>query len=187
VKHKDGRSDNLTTEGVFDLWCRRETVLTAATSRVGLPGMAKPLRLEFSGATHHVMARGNQGQKICIDDHDLEMWLAATVQAWKPTGWLIHAWVLMGNHYYLLLETPEQAVSLVESSRKAIINEMKSKLSRCDTWTREQKCQLSDRRFICLAAACSREWHWDVPAHAEGDRPAISGTRRIIRGGRMRD
>lgn len=53
------------------------------------------------------MARGNQGQKICLDDHDREMWVATTVQAWKRTGWLIHAWALMGNHYHLLLETPE--------------------------------------------------------------------------------
>jgi hypothetical protein len=43
--------------------------------------MTRPLRLEFSGATYHVMARGNQGQKIWIDDHDREMWLATTVQA----------------------------------------------------------------------------------------------------------
>jgi hypothetical protein len=54
--------------------------------------MARPLRLKFCGATYHVMARGNQGQKICIDDHDREMWLATTVQAWKRTGWLTHAW-----------------------------------------------------------------------------------------------
>lgn len=69
--------------------------------------MARPLRIEFPGATFHVMARGNQGQKICLDDHDREMWLATLVQAWKRTGWLLHAWALMGNHYHLLLETPE--------------------------------------------------------------------------------
>jgi len=23
------------------------------------------------------------------------------------TGWRVHAWVLMGNHYHLFLETPE--------------------------------------------------------------------------------
>jgi hypothetical protein len=43
-----------------------------------------------------------------------------------------------------------QAVSLVESGRQATINEMKRKLSRCDTWTSEQHCQLSDR-FIFKA------------------------------------
>jgi hypothetical protein len=39
--------------------------------------MAGPLRFEFAGAIYHVMARGNQGQKICLDDSDREMWLAA--------------------------------------------------------------------------------------------------------------
>ena len=53
------------------------------------------------------MARGNQGQKIFLDDPDREMWLATMAQAWKRTGWLIHAWALMGNHYHVLLQTPE--------------------------------------------------------------------------------
>lgn len=69
--------------------------------------MARPLRIEFAGAVYHIMARGNQGQKIYADDADREMWLATLVQAWHRTGWRIHAWALMGNHYHLLLETPE--------------------------------------------------------------------------------
>jgi putative transposase len=69
--------------------------------------MARPLRIEFAGATYHIMARGNQGQKICLDDPDRERWLATLVATWKRTGWVIHAWALMGNHYHLLLETPE--------------------------------------------------------------------------------
>ena len=44
-----------------------------------------------------------QGQSICLDDRDREMWVATLVQAWKRTGWLIHAWALMGNHYHLLV------------------------------------------------------------------------------------
>ena len=30
------------------------------------------------------------------------MWVAAMVQAWKRTGWLIHAWALRGNRYLKL-------------------------------------------------------------------------------------
>jgi REP element-mobilizing transposase RayT len=69
--------------------------------------MARPIRVEFGGAVYHVMARGNQGRKIYADDGDRQMWLATLVEAWRRTGWRIHAWVLMGNHYHLLLETPE--------------------------------------------------------------------------------
>jgi hypothetical protein len=32
--------------------------------------MARPLRLQYRGATYHVMARGNQGRVIFEDDKD---------------------------------------------------------------------------------------------------------------------
>ncbi|MDR3564118.1 MAG: transposase [Negativicutes bacterium] len=69
--------------------------------------MARPLRIEYAGAVYHVMARGNQGQSICADDGDRKMWVASLRDAWRRTGWDIHAWALMGNHYHLLVETPE--------------------------------------------------------------------------------
>lgn len=54
-----------------------------------------------------VAIKGNQGQKICADDGDRKMWLATVGAACRRTGWRIHAWALMSNHYHLLLETPE--------------------------------------------------------------------------------
>jgi REP element-mobilizing transposase RayT len=63
--------------------------------------------MEYAGAVYHVMARGNQGRPICDDEGDRKMWLATLVEACRRTGWQIHAWVLMSNHYHLLLETPE--------------------------------------------------------------------------------
>jgi len=69
--------------------------------------VARPLRIEFAGAVYHVMARGNQGQKLWADDKDRQLWVATLVQAWRRTGWRIHAWALMSNHYHLLVETPE--------------------------------------------------------------------------------
>ena len=69
--------------------------------------MARPLRIEYAGAVYHVMARGNQGQKIGADDPDRQMWVATLAEACRRTGWQVHAWDLMGHHYHLLLETPE--------------------------------------------------------------------------------
>ena len=63
--------------------------------------------MEYPGAVYHIMARGNHGQEICADDRDRQMWLAAVAEACHRTGWRMHAWVLMGNHQHLLLETPE--------------------------------------------------------------------------------
>jgi len=69
--------------------------------------MARPLRIEYAGAVYHVMARGNQGQAIFRDDKDRGRFLETLGEACEKTGWRVHAYVLMGNHYHLLVETPE--------------------------------------------------------------------------------
>jgi REP element-mobilizing transposase RayT len=69
--------------------------------------MARPLRIEYAGAKYHVMARGNQGRSLFRDDEDRHRWLATLGEACAKTGWRVHAYVLMNNHYHLLLETPE--------------------------------------------------------------------------------
>ncbi|MGD1085556.1 MAG: transposase [Verrucomicrobiota bacterium] len=69
--------------------------------------MARPIRIEYPGAVYHVMARGNQGRPIFRDDDDRRRFLETLAEAHTKTGWRIHAYVLMGNHYHLLLETPE--------------------------------------------------------------------------------
>ena len=69
--------------------------------------MARPIRIEYDGAAYHVMARGNQGQAIYADDLDRKVWLETLAEACEKTGWRIHAYVMMGNHYHLLIETPE--------------------------------------------------------------------------------
>jgi putative transposase len=69
--------------------------------------MARPLRIEYAGAVYHVMARGNRGQSIFGDDQDRCRFLETLGEACQKTGWWVHAYVLMGNHYHLLIETPE--------------------------------------------------------------------------------
>ena len=69
--------------------------------------MARPLRVEYAGAAYHVMARGNRGAAIFQDDRDRTRFLETLAEACEKTGWRIHAYVLMGNHYHLLVETPE--------------------------------------------------------------------------------
>ena len=69
--------------------------------------MARALRIEYPGAVYHVMARGNQGHDIFQDDADRHSWLETVGEACEKTGWRVHAYVLMSNHYHLLLETPE--------------------------------------------------------------------------------
>ena len=69
--------------------------------------MPRQVRIEFSGAVYHVMCRGDRGEDIFRDDGDREMMVATLVETIGRTGWRVHAWVWMTNHYHLLVETPE--------------------------------------------------------------------------------
>ena len=69
--------------------------------------MARQIRIEYEGAMYHVMARGNRRERIFVDDEDRQIFLKTIGEACEMTGWRVHAWVLMDNHYHLLIETPE--------------------------------------------------------------------------------
>jgi len=69
--------------------------------------MARSLRIQYPGAYYHVMARGNRREPIFHDDDDQRFFLHTLAQACERTGWRVHAWVLMGNHYHLFIQTPE--------------------------------------------------------------------------------
>jgi REP element-mobilizing transposase RayT len=51
------------------------------------------------------MARGNRRETIFHDDDDRRFFLATLSEACAMTGWRVHAWVLMGNHYFFFLFT----------------------------------------------------------------------------------
>ena len=68
--------------------------------------MPRPLRIEYAGAIYHVMNRGDRREKIFRDKQDREMFLAALSEACAKTGWHVHAWCLLGNHFHLVVETP---------------------------------------------------------------------------------
>jgi putative transposase len=72
-----------------------------------IDGMARPLRFVYPGAVYHIMARGNGGEAIFLTKEDHLMFLYWLGRVCESHGWRVHAWVLMGNHFHLLLETPE--------------------------------------------------------------------------------
>ncbi|KKW44589.1 MAG: hypothetical protein UY95_C0024G0008 [Parcubacteria group bacterium GW2011_GWA2_56_7] len=73
--------------------------------------MARPLRVEFKGGLYHVIARGNAKQKIFLDDHDRERFLYWLKDAIRVHNLVLHAYCLMGNHYHVLIETPDGNLS----------------------------------------------------------------------------
>ena len=73
--------------------------------------MARPLRIEYAGAVYHVTSRGNARKNIFKDDKDKEIFLEVLGRVVKRYNWLCHAYCLMGNHYHLLIETPDANLS----------------------------------------------------------------------------
>lgn len=73
--------------------------------------MARPLRLEYPGALYHITSRGNAKNDIYIDDSDRHIFLRTLGTTVTRQHWVLHAFCLMGNHYHLLVETPEPNLS----------------------------------------------------------------------------
>ena len=69
--------------------------------------MAKPLRIEFAGALYHVTSRGDGREDIYAGEDDREVWPEILGQICERFNWAVHAYCQMGNHYHLLVETPE--------------------------------------------------------------------------------
>lgn len=61
--------------------------------------MARKLRVEYPGAIYHVMNRGDRREPIFLDDADRQRFVETLAEACAKTGWQIHAYVLMPNHF----------------------------------------------------------------------------------------
>jgi REP element-mobilizing transposase RayT len=53
------------------------------------------------------MARGDGGDAVFETDDDRKAFLFRLGEVCESHGWRVHAWVLMSNHFHLLLETPQ--------------------------------------------------------------------------------
>ncbi len=73
--------------------------------------MPRCLRIEFPGAIYHVMSRGDRREAIYHDEVDRQEFLKTLAEACLKTGWQIHAFCLMGNHFHLVVETPSASLS----------------------------------------------------------------------------
>lgn len=69
--------------------------------------MGRPLRIEYPGALYHVTSRGNERRDIFLDNFDRKKFLGILEDYHDRYGILIHCYVLMDNHYHLVMETPK--------------------------------------------------------------------------------
>src|SRR5882724_10597489 len=77
--------------------------------------MPRQLRIQYEAAIYHLMSRGDRREEIFRDDLDRQGFLQALGAACEKTGWQVHAYCLMGNHFHLVVETPR--VNLVEGMK----------------------------------------------------------------------
>ena len=68
--------------------------------------MARPLRIQYPDAVYHVTCRGNEKQNIYRDDADRSRFLQLLNQSVNIYTVKLHSYVLMTNHFHLLVETP---------------------------------------------------------------------------------
>ncbi len=73
--------------------------------------MSRPLRIEYPEAWYHIMNRGRRSEKIFLTRKDYETFIELLVEASKLWSVNIVAFVLMPNHYHLLINTPKGNLS----------------------------------------------------------------------------
>ncbi|MDA0788436.1 MAG: transposase [Proteobacteria bacterium] len=73
--------------------------------------MSRPVRIEFPGAIYHITSRGTEGQTVFLDRDDRGVFLNILDNIVSRFGWLIHAYVLMDDHYHLVVEIPQATLS----------------------------------------------------------------------------
>jgi REP element-mobilizing transposase RayT len=69
--------------------------------------MPRQLRMEYEGAIYHVLSRGDRKKAIFLDDVDRQDFLKTLAEACQKTGFEVHAYCLMKNHFHLVVETPQ--------------------------------------------------------------------------------
>jgi REP element-mobilizing transposase RayT len=68
--------------------------------------MPRQMRIEYPGAIYHVFSRGDRRNAIFFDDADRHDFIKILGEACQKTGFQVHAYCLMKNHFHLVVETP---------------------------------------------------------------------------------
>ena len=78
---------------------------------VTVPVMVRQWRIEFEGAYYHILSRGNERRNIFSDNDDRVSFLETLGKMSDRFEVEVYAYVLMDNHYHLLLKTNNPNIS----------------------------------------------------------------------------
>lgn len=73
--------------------------------------MTRPLRIEYKGAWYHVINRGAGRRYVFHTSKFKAMFLELLAECNEQFQIEVHSYCLMGNHYHLLIRTPEANLS----------------------------------------------------------------------------
>ena len=73
--------------------------------------MARSLRIDFPDTFYQVLSRGNERREIFCTDNDYNRFLDLIGRMVERFGLEVHAYVLMNNHYHLLVKTKKANLS----------------------------------------------------------------------------
>jgi len=73
--------------------------------------MTRQWRIGYEGALYHVLSRGNEGRAIAADDNDREVFVELLGRMCRRFDIELYAYVLMNNHFHLLVKTPRGNLS----------------------------------------------------------------------------
>jgi putative transposase len=155
--------------------------------RFQLNAMARLPRLTLPGYPHHVIQRGNNRQAIFDSNADYQTLLDLLCENAKKFNVAIHAYVLMGNHFHLLV-TPQTADGLpqmMQAVGRSYVRYFNDAQKRSGTlWEGRYKSTLiqSERYLLaCMAyidlnpvragmVAAARDYPWSSHGHYIGQR-----------------
>ena len=115
--------------------------------------MARRPRLTVPFYPHHVIQRGNDRQIICRDDADRRNLLALFMEHSQRLKVAIHAYVLMDNHFHLLLtpETPEGLPEMMQAVGRSYVRAFNTRHGRTGTlWDGRYRCSLIESESYLL-------------------------------------
>jgi putative transposase len=73
--------------------------------------MSRQLRLQYPGSLWQITVRGNGGQDIYFDDDDRRFFIDLLGTCVTRFDWLLYGYVLMSNHFQLMLQLTSQTLS----------------------------------------------------------------------------
>lgn len=115
--------------------------------------MPRQPRFYVPGVPLHVVQRGNNRSAIYADDDDRQFWHGYLQYASRMHGVAIHAYVLMSNHFHLVL-TPDSAKSVpgvMQAVGRTYVRYFNEKCARTGTlWEGRYKAAIVDDEHYLL-------------------------------------